>query len=483
MDSVNSFVLTAGDKLWTWLVLPIVVLLGVYFTVRSGVVQLRLVPDMFRTLRDKTPVDENGEPQSVSAFGAFTISAASRVGVGNIAGVGTAIAVGGAGAVFWMWVMAFVGGASSFIESTLAQLFKIRDRGEFRGGPAYYMQHGLRARPMGIAFAVILVVCFPFAFSSLQANTITAAVSTTVGQRPSWLPWAIGVAVGILTAAVVFGGVRRIASVTQTLVPLMALGYLLLGLAVVAVNITEVPAVLGEIFGNAWGPNEVVGATLGYVVLTGIKRGMFSNEAGLGSAPNAGASAAVTHPVKQGLVQTLGVYFDTFLICTITAFIILVSSPDLAGAQRGIGLTQNALVDALGSWTNTALTIVVFLLAFSSILGNYYYGESNIEFITRRREVLTGYRALVVVAVLVGSVASADIVWNFADTVMGLMALINLIAIAALSPMAFRLLANYRAQRAQGRDPVFTRDLMPDIRGISCWTDEGSVTGAVPLVR
>ncbi|MGB6247422.1 alanine/glycine:cation symporter family protein [Gordonia sp. (in: high G+C Gram-positive bacteria)] len=483
MDFLNTFVLTAGDKLWTWLVLPVVVGLGLYFTARSGVVQFRLLPEMFRTLRDKTPVDENGEPQSVSAFGAFTISAASRVGVGNIAGVGTAIAVGGAGAVFWMWVMAFIGGASSFIESTLAQLFKVRDRGEFRGGPAYYMQHGLRSRAMGIAFAIILIVCFPFAFSSLQANTITATVTSTVGESPSWLPWAIGAGIAVLTAAVVFGGVRRIASVTQTLVPLMALVYLLLGLAVVAVNITELPTVVEQILGSAWGPNEVVGASLGYVVLTGIKRGMFSNEAGLGSAPNAGASAAVTHPVKQGLVQTLGVYFDTFLVCSITAFIILVSAPDLADAERGIGLTQNALVDALGSWTNVALAIIVFMLAFSSILGNYYYGESNIEFITRRRQVLIGYRVLVVVAVLLGSVASADLIWNSADAVMGVMALINLVAIAALSPIAFRLLRDYRAQRATGRDPVFTRDRMSDIRGVSCWEDEASVTGEMPTVR
>ncbi|MGB3699067.1 MAG: alanine/glycine:cation symporter family protein [Gordonia sp. (in: high G+C Gram-positive bacteria)] len=483
MDFLNTFVLTAGDKLWTWLVLPVVVGLGLYFTARSGVVQFRLLPEMFRTLRDKTPVDENGEPQSVSAFGAFTISAASRVGVGNIAGVGTAIAVGGAGAVFWMWVMAFIGGASSFIESTLAQLFKVRDRGEFRGGPAYYMQHGLRSRAMGIAFAIILIVCFPFAFSSLQANTITATVTSTVGESPSWLPWAIGAGIAVLTAAVVFGGVRRIASVTQTLVPLMALVYLLLGLAVVAVNITELPTVVEQILGSAWGPNEVVGASLGYVVLTGIKRGMFSNEAGLGSAPNAGASAAVTHPVKQGLVQTLGVYFDTFLVCSITAFIILVSAPDLADAERGIGLTQNALVDALGSWTNVALAIIVFMLAFSSILGNYYYGESNIEFITRRRQVLVGYRVLVVVAVLLGSVASADLIWNSADAVMGVMALINLVAIAALSPIAFRLLRDYRAQRANGRDPVFTRDRMSDIRGVSCWEDEASVTGEMPTVR
>lgn len=479
MDTVNDIILSAGDALWTWLVLPIVILLGVYFTVRSGVVQFRMIPEMFRTLTDRTPLDEQGNAQSVSAFQAFTISAASRVGVGNIAGVGTAIAVGGPGAVFWMWAMAFVGGASSFIESTLAQLFKVRDRGAFRGGPAYYMQQGLRARWMGVVFAVILIVCFPFAFSSLQANTIAITVQSSLGHAPGWLLWAIGVALAILTALVVFGGVRRIASVTQTLVPLMALAYLLLGLVVVALHITALPAVFGEIFGQAWGANEVVGAGFGYIVLTGIKRGMFSNEAGLGSAPNAGASAAVTHPVKQGLVQTLGVYFDTFLVCSITAFIILVSVPDLRGAAKGIDLTQGALVSTLGSWSNVALSIIVFLLAFSSVLGNYYYGESNIEFITRRPSVLAGYRILVIAAVLVGSVASADLVWNFADGVMGLMALTNLVAIALLSGIAIRLLRDYTAQRRERRDPVFTRDLMPDVAGITCWEDERTVTGPI----
>ena len=251
---------------------------------------------------------------------------------------------------------------------------------------------------------------------------------------------------------------RRIASVTQLLVPIMALAYLLLGLIVVGLHVDRIGPVFAEIFTQAWGFNEVVGAAFGYIVLTGVKRGMFSNEAGLGSAPNAGASAAVTHPVKQGLVQTLGVYFDTFLVCSITAFIILVSVPDLAGAERGIGLTQGALVGTLGEWSNIALSVIIFLLAFSSILGNYYYGESNIEFITTRRSVLTAYRILVVVAVLVGSVAGADLVWNFADGVMGLMALTNLIAIGLLSGIAFRLLKDYTAQRRAGRDPVFTRD-------------------------
>lgn len=483
MDAINDLVLAWGDNLWTWAVLPVVVVLGLYFTVRSGVVQFRLIPEMFRTLTDKTPRTADGKPQSVSAFQAFTISAASRVGVGNIAGVGTAIAVGGPGAVFWMWLMAFVGGASSFIESSLAQLFKVREEGAFRGGPAYYMERGLKARWMGIVFGIILIVCFPFAFSSLQANTISATISTGVGgDAADWLPWVIGPAIALLTALVVFGGVRRIASVTQLLVPIMALGYLLLGLLVVALHIDRLPEVFGAIFSQAWGPNEVVGATLGYIVLTGVKRGMFSNEAGLGSAPNAGASAAVTHPVKQGLVQTLGVYFDTFLVCTITAFIILVSVPDLASAERGIGLTQGALTSTLGEWANVALSVIVFLLAFSSILGNYYYGESNIEFMTRNRGVLVGYRVLVVVAVLVGSVAAADLVWNLADGVMGLMALVNLIAIGLLSPIAFRLLKDYTAQRREGRDPVFTRDRLPGVSGIECWEDELTVTGPLDIV-
>ncbi|SEC27244.1 alanine/glycine:cation symporter family protein [Microbacterium hydrocarbonoxydans] len=481
MDALNDFVLSAGDGLWTWVVLPILVLLGLYFTLRSGVVQFRLIPEMFRTLTDRTPRKENGEPQSVSAFQAFTISAASRVGVGNIAGVGTAIAIGGPGAIFWMWTMAFIGGASSFIESTLGQAFKVRDKDGFRGGPAYYMQHGLKARWMGILFAVILIVCFPFAFSSLQANTISATVSSSFGGEVAWIPWVVGIVLAILTALVVFGGIRRIASVTQAVVPAMALGYLLLGLVIVGLNFERLPEVFASIYTQAFGFNEVVGAALGTIIMTGVKRGMFSNEAGLGSAPNAGASAAVTHPVKQGLVQTLGVYFDTFLVCSITAFIILVSTPDLANATRGIGLTQNAIVSNLGEWSNILLSIIIFLLAFSSILGNYYYGESNIEFISSRPSILTAYRVLVVAIIFLGSIASADIIWNTADGIMGLMAIVNLVAIALLSGIAFKLLRDYSEQRRAGLDPVFTRARMPEVTGIQCWEDELSVTGPIPV--
>jgi AGCS family alanine or glycine:cation symporter len=484
MDLLNDWILTAGDHLWTWIVLPVLAVLGVYFTLRSGVVQLRMLPEMFRTLRDVTPKDETGRPQSVSAFGAFSISAASRVGVGNIAGVGTAIAVGGPGAVFWMWLMAFVGGASSFVESTLGQLFKVRDADGFRGGPAYYMERGLKARWMGIVFAVVLICCFPFAFSSLQANTISATVASTAGADAGGaLTWGVGIVLAVLTGLVIFGGVRRIAQVTQAVVPAMALLYLLTGLVVVALNAERIPAVVGSIFGNAFGFNEVLGATLGTVIMQGVKRGMFSNEAGLGSAPNAGASAAVTHPVKQGLVQSLGVYFDTFVVCSVTAFIILVTGPDLANAAPGITLTQEALVASLGTWANGLLTLVVFLLAFSSILGNYYYGESNVEFITRSRTVLQTYRALVVAAILVGSVLSSDLVWNTADGIMGIMALVNLVAIALLSGLVWRLLGDYLEQRRAGADPVFTREKLPGVDGIECWEDERAVTGVVPVAR
>ena len=379
--------------------------------------------------------------------------------------------------------MAFIGGASSFVESTLGQLYKVRDKDSFRGGPAYYMQYGLKSRWMGILFAVILVICFPFAFSSLQANTISATVSASFDGDVSWIPWVVGIVLAVLTALVIFGGVHRIASITQAVVPLMALMYLLMGIIIVGMNIDQLPVVFGQIFTQAFGFNEVLGATVGTIIMTGVKRGMFSNEAGLGSAPNAGASAAVTHPVKQGLVQTLGVYFDTFLVCSITAFIILVSVPDLAGAERGIGLTQGAIVDGLGQWANVLLVVIIFLLAFSSILGNYYYGQSNIEFITKSSAALLTYRLVAIAAVFLGALVSADVVWNFADGAMGFMAIVNLVAIALLSGVAFKLLKDYNEQRRAGLDPVFTRARLPEVKNIEVWEDELSVTGPIPVQK
>ncbi len=481
MDDLNDAILSGGDILWTWVVVPVLALIGIYFTVRSGFVQLRLIPEMFRAITDKTPREEGGRTQSVSAFQAFSISAASRVGVGNIAGVGTAIAVGGPGAVFWMWTMALIGGASSFVESTLGQVFKVRDKDGFRGGPAYYMQYGLRSRPMGIVFACILILCFPFAFSSLQANTISATLSGSIDGDAGWVPWVVGAVLVILAGLVIFGGLRRIASVSQATVPAMALIYLLMGLVIVGMNIERIPEVFASIYVEAFGFGQFTGGLIGVMIMNGVKRGMFSNEAGLGSAPNAGASAAVTHPAKQGLVQTLGVYFDTFLVCSITAFIVLVAIPDPVGADRGITLTQQALVTHLGSWSNILLSVIIFLLAFTSIIGNYYYGQSNIEFISPKPGVLLVFRVLVLVALFLGAIASADIIWNTADAIMGVMALVNLVAILLLSGIAFRVLKDYSRQRKEGRDPVFTRALLPDVQGIQVWEDEATVTGPVNL--
>lgn len=474
-----------SNEMWTWVLAPVVVLVALYLSVRTGFVQFRYIPEMFRTITDRSPLNEDGRPQSVSAFQAFTISAASRVGVGNIAGVGTAIVIGGPGAVFWMWLMAFIVGAASFVESSLAQLYKVRDSDRaFRGGPAYYIQRGLGSRWAAVTFAVTLIICFPFAFSSLQANTITATIVGVTGgaDSPAWIPYAIGGVVAVLTGLVIFGGVHRIASVSQAAIPAVAFAYLMIGLVIVGMNAQNLPAAFASIFTEAWGTTQVAGATLGVIIINGVRRGMFSNEAGLGSVPNAGATAAVTHPVKQGLVQTLGVYFDTWLVCSITALIILVSAPDLSSAERGIYLTQNALSSALGDWTGILLAVIIFLLAFTSVLGNYYYGESNIQFITSKPRALTIFRLLVIVAVFLGSIAGADLIWNLADGIMGIMALINLVAITLLSPIAFRLIKDYAHQRRAGHDPVFTRDRMPDVKGIECWEDERSVTGPLGVI-
>ncbi|WP_411130383.1 alanine/glycine:cation symporter family protein [Streptomyces sp. x-19] len=469
MESLDTFIVVVNDHFWTWLLIPLVVGAGLYFTVRSKAVQLRLLPETFRVIKEKSPARADGH-KPVSSFGAFTISAAARVGTGNIAGVATAITLGGAGAVFWMWMMAIIGAASAFVESTLAQLYKVRDiTGAYRGGPAYYMQRALRKRWLGVLFAVVITLTFGLVFNAVQANTITAVAGGSLPEMGS--PWANPVT-GLLLAALlglaVFGGVRRMSSLTSVLVPVMAITYLLLGLAVVLLNITEFPRVIAEIVGGAFGMRELAAGGIGAAIQQGIRRGMFSNEAGLGSAPNAGAAAEVSHPVKQGLVQSLGVFFDTLLVCTMTAFIVLVTNPELAGRQ-GADLTQNALNSTLGAWAGHVLTVVVFMLAFSSMIGNYYYGETNIQFITRKPWVLSSYRCLVLAAVVLGSLGSVSMVWNLADVFMAVMALINLLAIIPLSGIAFRLLDDYLAQRRTGLDPAFTRHRIPELKGVQCW--------------
>ncbi|GAB3961818.1 alanine/glycine:cation symporter family protein [Streptomyces sparsus] len=473
MESLDAFIVDVNDVFWTYLLIPLVAVAALWFTFRSKAVQLRLFPEMLRVVRGKAETAPDGG-KHVSSFGAFTISAAARVGTGNIAGVAAAITLGGAGAVFWMWVMAVLGAASAFVESTLAQLYKVRDDrqgGTFRGGPAYYIQRGLGKRWGGVVFAITITLTFGFVFTAVQSNTIrTVTAGSFDATDTSWFPAAIGVLLAGLLALVIFGGVRRIARVTTMLVPVMACVYLLLGAVVVVMNLGDVPRVFADIVGGALGFREVAGGAIGAAIQQGVRRGMFSNEAGLGSAPNAGATAQVSHPVKQGLVQSLGVFFDTLLICSMTAFIILTTNPELAGRQ-GADLTQDALTATLGGWAGHMLTLVVFMLAFSSMIGNYYYGESNIEFMTERTWVLPGYRALVLVTVVLGALGTVSTVWNLADVFMGFMALVNLVAILPLSVVAFKLLDDYQAQRRQGLDPVFTRDRIPGLafENVECW--------------
>lgn len=439
---------------------------ALWFSFRTKFVQFRMIGEMIRLLGDST-AKIDGHEKHISSFQAFTISLASRVGTGNLAGVATAITVGGPGAVFWMWVIALLGASSAFVESTLAQLFKIRSKHSYIGGPAYYMEKGLKKRWMGVIFAVLITITFGFAFNSVQSNTICAAFDSAFNIPPTYM----GIGITLLTIIIIFGGVHWIANVSSFLVPIMALGYILLALYIVITNIIHLPDVISIIVSNAFGFEQAIGGGLGAALMQGIKRGLFSNEAGMGSAPNAAATAHVTHPAKQGFIQALGVFTDTLLICTCTAFIILFSINDFNTSLDGIQLTQAALNSQIGNIGSTYIAIAILFFAYSSILGNYYYGESNIRFITNNKNVINIYRLLVGGMVYFGSVASLKIVWSLADVTMALMAICNLIAIIMLGKYAFRLLDDYMTQKKNGiKSPVFSKDKMKDIEeDISCW--------------
>lgn len=465
MELFNDWITRINDLLWGYLLIAALLCCAVWFTLRTRGVQFRMLREMIRVLGESPGSAPRGE-RHISSFQAFAVSLASRVGTGNLAGVATAIVIGGPGAVFWMWIIALLGAASAFVESTLAQLYKRRGKDSYIGGPAYYMQYGLGKRWMGVLFAVLICVTFGFAFNSVQSNTICAAWERAFGLDPLW----VGVALTLFTAGIIFGGIQRIARVSSVIVPVMALGYIILALGIVLWNIGRLPEVLHLILSEAFGWNQALGGGIGAALMQGIKRGLFSNEAGMGSAPNVAATAHVSHPVKQGLIQTLGVFTDTLLICTCTAFIILFGgTPD--PTLNGIQLTQAALVSEVGPAGELFVAVAIFLFAFSSIIGNYYYGEANIRFITPRRGVLMAYRLLVAAMVLFGALATLDVVWNLADVTMALMTLCNLVAIVWLGGEAFRLLGDYVAQKRRGiKNPTFRRERIPALRGrIECW--------------
>ena len=442
---------------------------GVWFTVRTRGVQFRMVGEMIRLLFQNSQTGNGNSNKRISSFQAFVVSLATRIGTGNLAGVATAIVVGGPGAIFWMWVMALIGSVNAFVECTLAQLFKQHSRDSYIGGPAYYISHGMGKRWFAVIFAVSMFLEFGITNNVVQANTISSAFTTAFGISPM----VMATALAALSLSVIFGGIQRIAKVCSVIVPFMAIAYFIIALWVVMTNVTKIPEALGIILSNAFGLNQIAGGTLGTVILMGFRRGIFSNEAGEGSSPNAAATADVTHPVKQGLIQTLGVFTDTLVVCSCTAFIIMCSGLYDCGLN-GIELTQAALTAHIGETGKVIIAIAIFFFAFSSVIGNYYYGESNLIFLFQhsrwQKHYVQAYRLLLGVVVFIGALMAINLAWALVDFFMAIMTVCNLVAITYLGRYAVRLLNDYTEQKHKGAEPTFTKDKLPDIQDkIECW--------------
>jgi AGCS family alanine or glycine:cation symporter len=455
-----------NDLLWGSILVYLLVGVGIYFTVRLGFIQFRHFRHMFSVLRNSRKSDQAG----ISSFQALCTSLAARVGTGNMAGVAVALTVGGPGAIFWMWLIAMLGMATSFAESTLAQLYKTKDDdGNYRGGPAYYMEKGLGMRWMGVLFSIFLIIAFGLVFNAVQANSIASAMNTAFG----WDEMYVGIAVVALSAVVIFGGIKRIARTAELIVPVMALAYLLLAMFIMLTNLEKLPDVLMLIFKSAFGLQEAAAGGLGYAIaqamINGIKRGLFSNEAGMGSAPNAAASATPypPHPASQGYVQMLGVFMDTVVICSATVAIILMSGEYLGTetAVTGIELTQRALSAQVGEWGSIFVAVAIFFFAFTSIIANYSYAETNLIFLEHNHKAGLGlFRIVVLGMVMFGALASLPVVWALADVSMGLMAIVNLVAILLLSGIVVKLAKDYNKQLAEGKVPTFDANEYPELR-------------------
>ncbi len=465
---LSDLIAFGNDLLWTYVLIGLLLILGLYLSIRTKFVQFRMLPSMVKELVKGTDRKAFRERKGTTPFQAFAISTAARVGTGNLAGVALAISVGGPGAIFWMWIVAIIGAATGFVESTLAQIYKVKDKDGFRGGPAYYMEKALGARWFGLLFAILLILCFGLIFNGVQTHTIADAFRGAYDVSPLL----VGLIIAAIMGVIIFGGIRRIAVVAEIIVPIFAITYVMVALIIMIVNITEVPAVFALIFNNAFGLQEVVGGGIGAAIMNGVQRGLFSNEAGMGSAPNAAATVYTSHPVKQGLIQSLSVLIDTLIICSATAFIILLTDVYTVGDMEGIQLTQEALAAHMGDWATIFITIAIFFFAVSSLLGNYYYGQANIEFITEKPIYLTLFRIAFLIMILVGSTSDLDIIWAMADLFMGSMAVVNLIAVALLSKIAFKALKNYQDQQKQGLDPVFFRDSIKGLKNIESWEDK-----------
>ena len=444
---------TVNDALYSYILIIILVLGGLFFTLRTKFVQFRLFKEQFRAVMEK-PQDSNG----VSSFQALMVSTASRVGTGNIIGVSTALCLGGFGSVFWMWVIAIVGSASAFIESTLAQIYKKKGPDGSYGGPAYYIENALKCRPLAVVFSILLIVTYGFGFNMLASYNLQSTFSGYDFYNAESTPWIIGLVVAILVGYCLFGGGKRVLKVTSTLVPLMGVAYILIALVIVFMNIGLLPDIFKTIFAEAFDFKAIFGGFSGSCVIYGIKRGLFSNEAGVGSAPNASASAEVNHPVKQGLVQVLSVFIDTLLICSATAFMCMSSGIEPSAELSGAPYVQAALTETLGAFGPIFITVAMILFAFTTLVGNLYYVDKAIFFIFKKMPSKTFMRIYYVVAsliILLGAGLSADLLWGIADVTMGAMTVINMPVILYLGKYAYKALKDYEKQRKDGAEPVF----------------------------
>lgn len=473
MQALEGLFGVIGDLTWGWSLIPLLVVLGLFITVLTGFSQFRFFTRMFRVLSTK---NNSGDPNAISARQALLISVGGRVGGGNIAGVAVAITLGGPGAVFWMWAIALVGMATSLVECSLAQLYKERQPdGTFRGGPARVILHGLGPdfRWLAIVYAVCLIAAFGLGFVAFQGNTVAGAVEDSLGISRA----ITGVIFAILTGFIVYGGIHRIAKAADVVVPVMAVGYILMALVIIVMNIGDLPGVVASIFANAFGFEEVVGGGMGAAIAQGLRRGLFSNEAGLGSAPNVAATADVRHPISQGITQSFSVFIDTIFICSCTAFVILLGDIYVPGAEGvdGISLTQQSLVSHLGGWAQYVLTLMILLFAFSSVIYNYYLGENAMTVITKNPMALHVLRAVIIVIVFLGATApGASAVFFFSDPMMGILAVVNLVVIMMLLPVCLRLLRDFRAQLAAGIErPVLNGADFADLElDKTVWTGE-----------
>lgn len=466
LDSFDQFLVKfveiVDGPLWDITIITLL-LVGLLFTISTGVMQLRFLPRSFREMWSGRSNRNNST--SITPFQAFATGLASRVGVGNIGGVATAIALGGEGAVFWMWVTAMLGMSSGFAESTLAQVFKTKNPdGTFRGGPAYYISKGLKAPWLGTVFAIILIFTFGFAFNAVQSNSIVEATHNAW----NWNAETVGLVLVVLIGAIIFSGIKRIGQVSAIIVPLMALIYLAIAIAIVLMNITQVPAIIASIVRSAFDFQAMAGGIFGAIfsqaMIMGIKRGLYSNEAGMGSAPNIAAAADVKHPASQGLIQMLGVFVDTIIICTCTAVIILLSNNYGGEDFKGVVLTQAALQYHIGDFGMHFLAFILLLFCFTTIVGNYAYAESNIRFLKNNPTLIFIFRLVVLFFVYFGAVRSASSVWNFADTIMAAMAMINLVAIVLLAPVVWLVLKDYQKQLKENKEPEFKLEDYPQLK-------------------